>query len=135
MHHTPNWKLRKNPFWRVGSVTPLNGELAYEASQDIKGKVLLTLPPGKKADHLGIKIQFIGRIDMVSSLFLGTMISWHHGDHHSPHIPILLSRKTVFPNCKHLFQGSRRSRRTTALRFHLSFPRTQSTWIHLSNVD
>jgi hypothetical protein len=24
------------------------------------------LPPGKRADHLGIKIQFIGRIDMVS---------------------------------------------------------------------
>lgn len=64
MHHTPNWKLRKNPFWGVGSVTPMNGELAFEASQDIKGKVVLTLPHGKKADHLGIKIQFIGRIDM-----------------------------------------------------------------------
>ncbi|KAI2509768.1 Vacuolar protein sorting-associated protein 26 [Fragilaria crotonensis] len=42
----------------------MNGELAFEASQDIKGKVVLTLPHGKKADHLGIKIQFIGRIDM-----------------------------------------------------------------------
>ena len=37
---------------------------AYEASQDIEGHVILTLPPGKKADHLGIKLQFIGRIDM-----------------------------------------------------------------------
>ncbi|KAL7578405.1 hypothetical protein ACA910_012802 [Epithemia clementina (nom. ined.)] len=37
---------------------------AYEASQDIEGHVILTLPPGKKAEHLGIKLQFIGRIDM-----------------------------------------------------------------------
>jgi Vacuolar protein sorting-associated protein 26 len=47
---------------------PSNGEFAYEASQDIKGKVILTLPSGKKADHLGIKIQFIGRIDMVRTV-------------------------------------------------------------------
>ena len=65
MHHAPSWKLRKNPFWRVGSIVPSNGEFAYEASQDVGGKIVLTLPPGKKADHLGIKIQFIGRIDMV----------------------------------------------------------------------
>ena len=37
---------------------------AYEASQDIEGHVIVTLPPGKKTDHLGIKLQFIGRIDM-----------------------------------------------------------------------
>lgn len=37
---------------------------AYEASQDIEGHVVLTLPPGKKADHMGIKLHFIGRIDM-----------------------------------------------------------------------
>lgn len=73
MHHAPSWKLRKNPFWRVSgnSVVPAMNEMgtfalcAYEASQDVSGKVMLTLPPGKKADHLGIKIQFIGRIDMV----------------------------------------------------------------------
>jgi Vacuolar protein sorting-associated protein 26 len=65
MHHPPSWKLRKNPFWRVGSVAPSNGELVYEALQEIKGKVRLTLPHGKKADHLGIKLQFVGRIDMV----------------------------------------------------------------------
>eukprot|EP00546_Thalassionema_frauenfeldii_P012553 CAMPEP_0178930932 /NCGR_PEP_ID=MMETSP0786-20121207/21597_1 /TAXON_ID=186022 /ORGANISM="Thalassionema frauenfeldii, Strain CCMP 1798" /LENGTH=352 /DNA_ID=CAMNT_0020607689 /DNA_START=30 /DNA_END=1088 /DNA_ORIENTATION=- len=72
MHHTPSWKLRKNPFWRIGSsvATVPTSEAgsallyAYEASEDIGGKVLLMLPPGKKADHLGIKIQFIGRIDM-----------------------------------------------------------------------
>lgn len=73
MHHAPSWKLRKNPFWRIGSgaVVPTNEHgtaslFAYEASQDVSGKVILSLPPGKKADHLGIKIQFIGRIDMVS---------------------------------------------------------------------
>lgn len=71
MHHAPSWKLRKNPFWRIGSgaVVPTNEHgtaslFAYEASQDVSGKVILSLPPGKKADHLGIKIQFIGRIDM-----------------------------------------------------------------------
>jgi len=72
MHHTPSWKLRKNPFWRISassSSVPTNEAgspilHAYEASQDIGGKVLLMLPSGKKVDHLGIKIQFIGRIDM-----------------------------------------------------------------------
>jgi vacuolar protein sorting-associated protein 26 len=37
---------------------------AYEASQDVTGHVTLRLPPGKKFEHLGIKVQFIGRIDM-----------------------------------------------------------------------
>jgi hypothetical protein len=83
MKHVPSWKLRKNPFWRVGNTVVPTNEIgrpllyAYEASQDVGGKVVLTLPPGKKADHLGIKIQFIGRIDMVrlSLLFVdSTMI-------------------------------------------------------------
>lgn len=37
---------------------------AYEAAQDVSGNVILRLPPGKKFEHLGIKVQFIGRIDM-----------------------------------------------------------------------
>jgi len=37
---------------------------AYDASENVSGTVTLTLPPGKKQEHLGIKIQFIGRIDM-----------------------------------------------------------------------
>jgi len=37
---------------------------AYSAEEDIEGEVTILLPPGKKADHLGIKVQFIGRIDM-----------------------------------------------------------------------
>ena len=84
MDHYPSWKLHKNPFWRVkhpqgaklASVTPVmtaSGELevkqqqvfAYEASQDIGGIATIHLAPGKKAEHLGIKIMFIGRIDMV----------------------------------------------------------------------
>ena len=83
MDHYPSWKLHKNPFWRVkhpngaklASVAPVmsaSGQVevkpnlfAYEAHQDIGGVVTLQLAPGKKVDHLGIKVQFIGRIDMV----------------------------------------------------------------------
>jgi vacuolar protein sorting-associated protein 26 len=85
LDHYPSWKLHKNPFWRVkhpanvgqkqlAAVTPVmtaNGELevrapivAYEQHQDVSGVVTLHLAPGKKVEHLGIKIQFIGRIDM-----------------------------------------------------------------------
>ena len=82
MDHYPSWKLHKNPFWRVkhpnsanklASVTPVmnsNGELevkpqlfSYESHQDVVGSVALHLAPGKKVEHLGIKVQFIGRID------------------------------------------------------------------------
>ena len=85
MDHYPSWKLHKNPFWRVkhpnnaaklAAVAPVmsaTGQVevkpqmfAYEASQDIGGVVTLNLAPGKKLEHLGIKVQFIGRIDMVS---------------------------------------------------------------------
>jgi vacuolar protein sorting-associated protein 26 len=45
---------------------------AYEASQDITGTVSLRLPPsGKKCEHLGIKVQFIGRIDMTMGIHEG----------------------------------------------------------------
>lgn len=82
MDHYPSWKLHKNPFWRVKSpgdsmrtaaVAPnimvgameIKPQLfAYEAHQDIGGIVTLQMSPGKKVEHLGIKVQFIGRIDM-----------------------------------------------------------------------
>lgn len=71
MTHHPSWRMRKNPFWKVGStqVAPdadLGGGLllAYDSTENIAGTVVLSLSPGKKTDHLGIKIQFIGRIDM-----------------------------------------------------------------------
>lgn len=81
--HYPNWKLQKNPFWRVkhpsmnrssqAAVAPMmpGGQqmvqeqlFAYEQHQDVSGIVTLYMQPGKKVEHLGIKIQFIGRIDM-----------------------------------------------------------------------
>jgi Vacuolar protein sorting-associated protein 26 len=39
--------------------------VVFEATRDIAGMVRLVIPPGKKMEHLGIKVQFIGRIDMV----------------------------------------------------------------------
>lgn len=82
MDHYPSWKLHKNPFWRVkhpagtklASVAPnaITGEMeikqqlfAYESHQDVGGVVTLHVAPGKKIEHLGVKVQFIGRIDMV----------------------------------------------------------------------
>ncbi|KAL3945553.1 MAG: hypothetical protein SGBAC_000377 [Bacillariaceae sp.] len=81
MEHYPSWKLHRNPFWRVkhpnatkpASIAPAMGQygemqqqdqvFAYESHQDIAGVVTLNLAPGKKVEHLGIKVQFIGRID------------------------------------------------------------------------
>mmetsp|Transcript_13883 Transcript_13883/g.16865 ORF Transcript_13883/g.16865 Transcript_13883/m.16865 type:complete len:394 (-) Transcript_13883:140-1321(-) len=43
-----------------------NGE-----SQDVQGVVHLIMQPGKKYDHNGIKIQFLGRIDMSQAIYEG----------------------------------------------------------------
>jgi vacuolar protein sorting-associated protein 26 len=43
----------------------------YEASDDVEGRVVFRLPPGKKAEHLGIKVQFLGRIDMSMGIHEG----------------------------------------------------------------
>lgn len=44
----------------------------YDANQDVQGTVTLRLPPGgKKVDHLGVKIMFIGRIDMSMGIHEG----------------------------------------------------------------
>jgi len=93
MDHTPSWRLHKNPFWRVkhpgGSkiiqpslmygnsppelMTESSSEIkyAYEASQDIEGTVTMRVQPGKKVEHLGIKVMFIGRIDMSMGIHEG----------------------------------------------------------------
>lgn len=88
MDHYPSWKLHKNPFWRVkhpagtklASVAPnaITGDMeikqqlfAYESHQDVGGVVTLHVAPGKKVEHLGIKVQFIGRIDMGSGVHEG----------------------------------------------------------------
>ena len=39
---------------------------AYGEHEDVQGVVHLVLPPGRKFESLGVKIQFVGRVDMVS---------------------------------------------------------------------
>jgi len=40
---------------------------AYDGGQDVGGVVHLTLPHGKSYEHLGVKIQFLGRISMAEA--------------------------------------------------------------------
>ena len=101
LDHPPTWKVRKNVFTRLkyppgkrglsnpslagnpaaadvasaAALTNASGghhsTYAYEASEDVEGKVILFLPQGKKSDHLGIKVQFFGRIDMGMAIHEG----------------------------------------------------------------
>ena len=99
LDHQPSWKYHKNPFWRVkhpnGSLLSVDdhgggeGEVsyAYDAEQDVEGKVVLSIPPGKKVDHLGIKVVWIGRIDMSMGV--------HEGKPHYDFVS--LSRELVPP--------------------------------------
>ena len=41
---------------------------AYDALMDVEGIITLSIPPGKKAEHLGMRVEFVGRIDMVSQV-------------------------------------------------------------------
>jgi len=59
---------------------------AYDAAEDVAGKVTLYLPQGKKADHLGIKVQFFGRIDMQ-----------HHSTEGRPHYDFISLTKELMP--------------------------------------
>lgn len=43
---------------------------AYDGGQDVGGVVHLTLPHGKSYEHLGVKIQFLGRISMVRRILI-----------------------------------------------------------------
>lgn len=56
------------PIMQVGGGGQETTLFAYEQHQDVSGVVSLYLAPGKKVEHLGIKIQFIGRIDMSMGL-------------------------------------------------------------------
>ncbi len=38
---------------------------AFGEMEDVQGVVNFCLPPGKKFDHLGIKVQLLGRVEMV----------------------------------------------------------------------
>jgi len=51
--------------------TPTEAIYAYDSVQDVQGVVHLILPPGKSFEHLGIKIQFLGRIKMSSATYEG----------------------------------------------------------------
>lgn len=49
---------------------------AYDGRcQDVQGVINLILQPGKKFDHNGIKVQFLGRIDMVSANYLWLLLN------------------------------------------------------------
>lgn len=86
----PSWKVRKNAFAHAlkepsdpRSVTTsssttmtqnkalsskqsssswVEASYIYEADDDVKGSVILSLPYGKRVDHLGIKVELVGRI-------------------------------------------------------------------------
>jgi len=44
---------------------------AYGEEEDVQGVAHLTLAPGKKFEHLGIKIEFVGRVDMSQAVIDG----------------------------------------------------------------
>lgn len=56
------------------SLPPYNKDIvyAYHGNDDITGQIILRLPSSqKKFEHLGIKVQFIGRIDMTMGIHEG----------------------------------------------------------------
>lgn len=44
---------------------------AHSETEDVQGVVHLMLPPGKHFEHAGIKIQFVGRIEMSHAIYEG----------------------------------------------------------------
>jgi len=77
LDHLPSWKVRKNPFAHAlkqtttASIHPSTYEsdrntkivYAYEDKEDVRGTVNIAISPGKQVDHLGIKVEFVGRVD------------------------------------------------------------------------
>lgn len=94
LDHPPSWKIRKNPFLHALkrstkiinasgsslSIPPFPSSYdenqyssanhyAFDSSDaDVSGIVTMTIPPGKKYDHLGIKVEFVGRISTMSMI-------------------------------------------------------------------
>lgn len=83
LDHMPSWKVRKNPFLHAikkpASITPFHASAlsassadyknanmiyAFEEKDDVSGMATISLAPGKRVDHLGIKVEFVGRIDL-----------------------------------------------------------------------
>eukprot|EP00591_Stephanopyxis_turris_P001548 CAMPEP_0195510868 /NCGR_PEP_ID=MMETSP0794_2-20130614/3381_1 /TAXON_ID=515487 /ORGANISM="Stephanopyxis turris, Strain CCMP 815" /LENGTH=410 /DNA_ID=CAMNT_0040638375 /DNA_START=136 /DNA_END=1368 /DNA_ORIENTATION=- len=44
---------------------------AYEENEDVEGVVTLSILPGKKAEHLGMKVEFVGRIETDNMAYEG----------------------------------------------------------------
>lgn len=94
LHRSQRWKVHKNPYHQfhyfenkagrsdsaqkfdqiaASSVTPHSSSetphedvYAYDAAMDVEGVITLSIPPGKKVEHLGMRVEFVGRIEMVS---------------------------------------------------------------------
>ena len=49
--------------------------MVYSCNHDTEGEVTLTMPHGKKLDHMGVQVKFFGRIDMVNTL-VSVYIYW-----------------------------------------------------------
>lgn len=81
LRHRPSWKVRKNVFTAlkthsisasptlapdglIGGGSGPQRIMVYSCNHDTEGEVTLTMPHGKKLDHLGIQVKFFGRIDM-----------------------------------------------------------------------
>lgn len=58
--------------------SPTQSLPVYEGSEVVSGKVEITIPSGKKVEHLGIKIEmlgFVGKLHVVESLFMARHVS------------------------------------------------------------
>jgi hypothetical protein len=71
-----NLNVNVNPMGMAGQMQQQEQEVIYAFGEmeDVRGVVHLRLPPGKKFDHLGVKVQFVGRVEMVS--FDGLCVSF-----------------------------------------------------------
>lgn len=61
---TTSSSLQTKPSSKQTNSSWVETSYVYEASEDIKGNIILSLPYGKRVDHLGIKVEFVGRITM-----------------------------------------------------------------------
>jgi vacuolar protein sorting-associated protein 26 len=83
LSHLPRWALHKSPFWKTATVAPQPQHYAYSVNDDVHGLVIVRL--NKATEHLGILIQFIGRIDL------------QHSDGGRPHYDFVNISKELCP--------------------------------------
>ncbi len=71
-HYFENKAGRSDSVLKSSDVPNLSSEIpheevyAYDATMDVEGVITLSIPPGKKVEHMGMRVEFVGRIDMVS---------------------------------------------------------------------